>query len=288
MLHAASFPQAKPQSDLQFQLFAPADAARLGQLIERTTRTRSTVRSWTASGHRRRADRLSRNRANTGLTGGFLLGMPGQDVGCVLLADHPEHDQAELMYLGIVPEMRGRGWGRQITRYAQWLIGQVPRERMVLAVDDNNWPAQSVYSPPALIIGIGAACTYAMCRRALGREASGTKHQHVFHDGAPGRRFFLTDRDRISRGFGGRTRGSRKSLWSLLYTAAQHAYNRLPRIITGTFVVDPKSIGRTTLPKLWNRLLKPAATSPRRSGEWTIGHDLRVVLRRWWCAQRMR
>ena len=53
---------------------------------------------------------------------------------------------AELMYMGFVPEMRGRGWGEQVTRYAQWMIGQVPRERMVLAVDDNNWPAQGVYS----------------------------------------------------------------------------------------------------------------------------------------------
>ena len=56
--------------------------------------------------------------------------MPGRMWDACLLADHPEHDQAELMYMGIVPEVRGHGWGGQITRYAQWMIGQVPRERV--------------------------------------------------------------------------------------------------------------------------------------------------------------
>ena len=45
----------------------------------------------------------------------------GQDVGVLLLADHPQARHWELMYMGLVPEVRGRGWGRQIARYAQWL-----------------------------------------------------------------------------------------------------------------------------------------------------------------------
>ena len=39
----------------------------------------------------------------------------------LLLADHPKARHWELMYMGLVPEVRGRGWGRQIARYAQWL-----------------------------------------------------------------------------------------------------------------------------------------------------------------------
>ena len=45
----------------------------------------------------------------------------GRDVGVLLLADHPKAKHWELMYMGLIPEVRGRGWGRQITRYAQWL-----------------------------------------------------------------------------------------------------------------------------------------------------------------------
>jgi len=67
-------------------------------------------------------------------------------MGCVLLADHPEHDQSELMYLGIVPEQRGHGWGLQATRHAQWLARRAGRERLILAVDDTNGPARNVYT----------------------------------------------------------------------------------------------------------------------------------------------
>ena len=45
----------------------------------------------------------------------------GADVGVLLLADHPAARQWELMYMGLVPEYRGSGWGRQIAHYAQWL-----------------------------------------------------------------------------------------------------------------------------------------------------------------------
>jgi ribosomal protein S18 acetylase RimI-like enzyme len=68
------------------------------------------------------------------------------DVGCLLLADHPEHHQAELMYVGLVPAVRGRGWGLQVTQYAQWLVAQAQRERIVLAVDVRNWPARNMYA----------------------------------------------------------------------------------------------------------------------------------------------
>lgn len=68
-----------------------------------------------------------------------------QDIGCVLLADHPEHNQCELMYLGVTPEQRGRGWGMELAKLAQWIAFQADRERIVLAVDDANWPAQRLY-----------------------------------------------------------------------------------------------------------------------------------------------
>jgi GNAT superfamily N-acetyltransferase len=70
----------------------------------------------------------------------------GQDVGCLLLADHPRDGNWELVYMGLVPLSRGRGWGREIVRYAQWLTAQAKRPRLVVAVDDANHPALQVYA----------------------------------------------------------------------------------------------------------------------------------------------
>jgi ribosomal protein S18 acetylase RimI-like enzyme len=70
----------------------------------------------------------------------------GQAVGCLLLADHPEFDNVELMYMGVRSEMRGRGWGMEIVRFAQWQTHCLGRARLVLAVDALNQPAIKMYS----------------------------------------------------------------------------------------------------------------------------------------------
>jgi ribosomal protein S18 acetylase RimI-like enzyme len=66
-------------------------------------------------------------------------------VGVLLLADHPKGRHWELMYAALVPEVRGRGWGRQITRYAQWRARGANVERIVVAVDAANLPAVAMY-----------------------------------------------------------------------------------------------------------------------------------------------
>lgn len=74
------------------------------------------------------------------------------EVGCLILADHPDHAQVELVYLGVVPEARGCGWGRELTRYAQWLTGRQNRTRLVLAVDQRNWPAHHGYAATGFVV----------------------------------------------------------------------------------------------------------------------------------------
>lgn len=69
----------------------------------------------------------------------------GKDVGCLLLADHPELQQCELVYMGIVPEARGNGFGADVTAHAQTLARRARRERLVLAVDASNDPAIVAY-----------------------------------------------------------------------------------------------------------------------------------------------
>jgi mycothiol synthase len=69
-----------------------------------------------------------------------------EDVGCVLVNLHPDVGHAEIVYLAIAPEVRGRGWGLELARHAQWLAGQAACEQTVLAVDAANEPAIRVYA----------------------------------------------------------------------------------------------------------------------------------------------
>ena len=76
----------------------------------------------------------------------WLLARCGQeDVGCLLLADHPEAGNLELVYLGITPLARGRGYGLTLVKHALAVARQLPRERVVLAVDAANTPAIRLY-----------------------------------------------------------------------------------------------------------------------------------------------
>lgn len=69
-----------------------------------------------------------------------------RDVGCVLLADHPRHNNMELLYLGLIPAARGRGLGKQLVRHAQRIAQLDGRRRLVLAVDLANAPAVQTYT----------------------------------------------------------------------------------------------------------------------------------------------
>jgi len=66
-------------------------------------------------------------------------------VGCLILADHPDDLQAELVYMGLVPRARGFGGGAAMTRFAQRITREAGRRRLVLAVDAANERAQDVY-----------------------------------------------------------------------------------------------------------------------------------------------
>jgi mycothiol synthase len=73
----------------------------------------------------------------------WFVRVAGQDVGCLLMADFPSHEQMELAY--IVRGARGHGLGRTIVREALRIARNAGRERVVLAVDADNAPALAVY-----------------------------------------------------------------------------------------------------------------------------------------------
>jgi ribosomal protein S18 acetylase RimI-like enzyme len=140
------FPLAAPEpSEIEFEQYVGAQRGRLLRLIERTYE--GTLDCTALNGARDIDDVVAGYQA----TGVFraenwlFVRCGGQDVGVLLLADHPQARHWELMYMGLVPEFRGRGWGRQITHYAQWLGRGARIERVLVAVDAANKPAVDAY-----------------------------------------------------------------------------------------------------------------------------------------------
>lgn len=75
-----------------------------------------------------------------------LYQVEGRDVGVLLLNDHPDQDAVELVYFGVCPEFRGRGYGRVLM--GQALVQAQARGRSLLfaAVDAANDYAHAIYA----------------------------------------------------------------------------------------------------------------------------------------------
>lgn len=142
----ADFPTQCPSQPLAFEPYTEAKRERLYRLLEATYE--QTLDCPKLNGLRSMEDVLAGYRA----TGVFaperwlIVRHQGQDVGCLLLADHPREEHWELVYMGLVAWARGRGWGRGIVRYAQWLTRRAGRPRLLLAVDAANRPAVAIYA----------------------------------------------------------------------------------------------------------------------------------------------
>ncbi|WP_425614504.1 GNAT family N-acetyltransferase [Anatilimnocola sp. NA78] len=82
----------------------------------------------------------------------YLARFQGRDVGCLLLAEHGEVPQVELVYMGLVPEVRGRGWGLQLVQHAVELAKSNQARHLLLSVDADNAPAIHHYHTAGLRI----------------------------------------------------------------------------------------------------------------------------------------
>lgn len=67
------------------------------------------------------------------------------DVGILILSDNEEDEQLELVYLGVLPSARGRGYGAAAVDHAKRLAAERGRRRVTLAVDIRNQPALNIY-----------------------------------------------------------------------------------------------------------------------------------------------
>jgi ribosomal protein S18 acetylase RimI-like enzyme len=153
---AATFPSAPPVLEFGLVAAASSEPERLARVVEVTYRgsldcplvdglrpTAEVLAGYRAVGQHR-ADWWLIAREQTA-RGEF------RDLGCLLLADHPPQDQVEIVYLGIVPECRGRRWGLALARQAQWLARAAGRSRVVLAVDAANRPAIRAYESAGFV-----------------------------------------------------------------------------------------------------------------------------------------
>jgi len=140
------FPTCLPKGPLTFEAYSAANHERLARVVEATYQ--QTLDCPGLDDVREIEDVLDGYRA----TGVFdpsrwlIVRHDGRDVGCLLLADHPEHGNWELVYMGVVASLRGHGWGMDIARHAQGLTRQAGRPRLVLAVDAENRPAIAMYA----------------------------------------------------------------------------------------------------------------------------------------------
>jgi mycothiol synthase len=149
---AFRFPADPPASTvIAYETYEESQRGRLIELVERTYE--KTLDCAALNGTRSIGDVIHGYQA----TGAFrpqnwlFIQADCQDVGVLMLADHPTQGHWELMYMGIVPEFRSRRWGEQIARYALWLAGQAHAERVVLAVDEINTPARAMYDSAGFI-----------------------------------------------------------------------------------------------------------------------------------------
>jgi ribosomal protein S18 acetylase RimI-like enzyme len=75
----------------------------------------------------------------------FIARHEGRDVGCLILADHAPAKHAELVYMGLIPDVRGRGWGVYLAEQAKRIAVQSTADQLVLSVDAANVPALRHY-----------------------------------------------------------------------------------------------------------------------------------------------
>ncbi|MCA9271276.1 MAG: GNAT family N-acetyltransferase, partial [Planctomycetales bacterium] len=143
---AVDFPDAPPAPHLSFSPIEQFDGPRLARLVEATYVDTLDCRQLQAARSTRDVLEGYRDCGVFSPERWLIAVQQAEDVGCVLLTDHPQDDQWELIYMGVAPAFRGRGLGLDIARHAQWLTGQAGRSRLVLGVDADNGPAIRMYS----------------------------------------------------------------------------------------------------------------------------------------------
>jgi GNAT superfamily N-acetyltransferase len=131
--------------------YAEADRPRLRQVIEQTYEASLDCPALETA--REIDDVLDGYAAggDGGTSGWFLATIGDLDVGCLLLAHDRRHGYTEVAYMGLVPSVRGRGWGGELIRFAERQARDVGVRRLALAVDAANAPAIAIYGAAGFV-----------------------------------------------------------------------------------------------------------------------------------------
>jgi mycothiol synthase len=140
-----------PTLPIEFESHAAEQPQRLAQLIEQTYI--GTCDCPAIDGIRSLPDVLASYQS----TGSYqqelwyFVQHQGLDMGALLLSPHGDGEVWELVYMGIVPAARGHGFGGHIVQKALWQTARSGGQRLVLAVDESNEPALSMYHRANLV-----------------------------------------------------------------------------------------------------------------------------------------
>jgi GNAT superfamily N-acetyltransferase len=74
----------------------------------------------------------------------FFVRKANRNIGVLLMTDQPE-EQIELTYMGLIEEVRGLGFSKEIVRYAKRIAGLRKRLFLLTSVDEQNAPALKTY-----------------------------------------------------------------------------------------------------------------------------------------------
>ena len=75
----------------------------------------------------------------------WLIDVDREPLGAMLFNPNPEQDAVELVYMGIAPEIRGRGIAGRALRYAMSKCAARNERLISCAVDTRNAPARALY-----------------------------------------------------------------------------------------------------------------------------------------------
>jgi len=139
-----------PPAGIRFESFASLDDLDEGDRLlcdVLDASYRSTLDCPELCGLRRTEDVIDSHRA-VGVwdpSTWWLVFEDRQPLGCALFNPCPTQHTIELVYLGLRPEIRGRGIGKALLAHALRAVSKRPERRVTCAVDDRNSPAMSLY-----------------------------------------------------------------------------------------------------------------------------------------------
>ena len=148
---AKDFPTEELESELTFRVVTPADETLLTEVIAATYEQTCDLPE--LNGMRSAAEVIAEYRSAPQYDPAlwFLAEHEGMPTGCLILNDHRDLRQLELVYMGIVPGKRGLGGGECCVYFALWQAYLRKCEHVMLAVSATNEPALHIYSEAGFV-----------------------------------------------------------------------------------------------------------------------------------------